>query len=166
MPDANSSPGFTVLSVEDLKTIIAEAKTGAADPLSIAMQIFAAIGDKVTVSGATLRDALSGSAVSLDGPLGTVVGGIQDLSKNGNLVSVTNVQEMQFELNGTPLRLKQQVSFTVAEQSGLPALEAIAGVSVHKFLWFDMQSIQLKQNQGQKMVRVVTSGGTKEFAVS
>jgi hypothetical protein len=29
-----------------------------------------------------------------------------------------------------------------------------------------MQSIQLKQNQGQKMVRVVTSGGTKEFAVS
>jgi hypothetical protein len=166
MPDANSSPDFTVLSVEDLKTIIAEAKTGAADPLSIAMQIFSAMGDKVTVSGATLGDALSSSAVSLDGPLGTVVGGIQDLSKNGNLVSVSNAQEVQVELDGTPLRLKQQVSFAVAEQSGLPTLDAIAGVSVHKFLWFDMQSIQLKQNEGQKMIRVVTTGGTKEFAVT
>jgi hypothetical protein len=166
MPDANSSGGITVLSVEDLKTIIAEAKTGAADPVSIAMQIFSSIGDKVTVSGATLRDALSSSAISLDGPLGTVVAGIQDLSKDGDLVSVNNGQEVKFELNGTPVRLKPQVTFTVAEQSGLPALDAIAGVSVHKFLWFDMQSIQLKQNQGQKVIRVVTSGGAKEFAVA
>jgi hypothetical protein len=165
VPDANSSGGFKVLSVEDLKTIIAGAKTGAADPASIAMQIFSSIGDKVTVPGATLRDALSSSAIPLDGPLGTVVAGIQDLSKDGDLVSVNNGQEVQFELSGTPVRLKPQVSFTVAEQSGLPALDAIAGVSVHKFLWFDMQSIQLKQNQGQKTIRVVTSGGAKEFAV-
>jgi hypothetical protein len=73
---------------------------------------------------------------------------------------------VKFELNGTPVRLKPQVTFTVAEQSGLPGLDAIAGVSVHKFLWFDMQSIQLKQNQGQKVIRVVTSGGAKEFAVA
>jgi len=81
MPDANSFPDFTVLSVDDVKAIIAEAKRGAADPASIAMQIFAAMGDKVTVSGATLRDALSSCAVSLDGPLENVVGTILDLSK-------------------------------------------------------------------------------------
>ena len=57
-------------------------------------------------------------------------------------------------------------SLPVLPESGLPALDAIAGVSVHKFLWFDMQSIQLKQNQGQKVIRVVTSGGAKEFAVA
>ena len=166
MPDANSSLGFTVLSVDDVKTIIAETKRGAADPPSMAMQIFAAMGDKVTVSGATLRDALSSSAVSLDGPLENVVGAILDLSKNGDLVSVNNGQEVQFELNGTPLRLKPQVRFTVTEQGGLPGIDAIAGVSVHKFLWFDVQSIQLKNNQGQKMVRVVTTGGAKEFVVT
>ena len=52
------------------------------------MQIFAAMGDKVTVPGATLRDALSIFAVSLDGLLENVVGAILDLSKNGDLVSV------------------------------------------------------------------------------
>jgi len=73
---------------------------------------------------------------------------------------------VQFELHGIALRLKLQAKFTVAEQSGLPGIDAIAGVSVHKFLWFDVQSIQLKNNQGQKMVPVVTTGGTKEFAVA
>jgi len=151
------------LSVDDVTKIIAAAKVAAADPVSVAMQIFSSLGDNATVAGSTLLAALSASAVPVEGPLASVLGAIQQVTKAGDLVTVTNAQEVDTVLSGTPVRLKNEVSFTVAEADGLPGLNNIAGVSVHKMFWFSIQSIQLKQNNGQKVVQVVTTGGTKEF---
>ncbi len=164
-PLSGQGSGQTTLSVDDVTKIIAEAKTTAADPVSVAMQIFSALGDNVTVSGSDLRAALSASAVPLDGPLADVVNAIQAVTKSADLVSVTNAQEVQAVLSGTQVRLNTAVSCNVAETDGLPTLNNISGVSVHKIFWIGIQTIQLTQNQGQKVVRVVTSAGTKEFPI-
>jgi hypothetical protein len=153
------------LSIDDVRKIISDAKVAAADPVSVAMQVFSGLGDKATVSGGTLREALSASVIPVGGPLADVLSAIQKVTKAGGLVTLTNAQEVQTVLNGTQVRLKNEVSFDVAEQDGLPTLNNIAGVSVHKVFWFSIQSIQLKENQGQQVVQVVTSGGTKEFPV-
>src|SRR5208282_481509 len=155
--------GLASLSVDDVTKIITNAKTAAADPVSVAMQVFSALGDNVTVSGSDLRQALSTAAVPLEGPLADVVSAIQEVTKSADLVTLTNTQEVQIVLSGTQVRLKTAVSFNVAETDGLPTLNNISGVSVHKLFWFDLQTIQLTQNQGQKIVRVATSGGTREF---
>jgi hypothetical protein len=154
-----------ILSVDDVKKIIADAQVAGTDPVSVAMQVFSGLGDQATVTGANLRDAFSGSAVPLTGPLTTALGAIQKVTKAGNLVTLSNNQEVKLEVNGTQVRLKQDVSLEVAQDTVSPALNNITGVSVHKFLWIDIHSIQLQQNQGQKIARVVTSGGTKEFPV-
>jgi len=164
LTDQGSSP--TVLSVDDVTKIIATAKNSADDPVSVAMQVFSGLGDNVTASGDTLRDALSASAVPTTGPLQAVLAAIQGVTKNGDTVTVTNGQEVQIQLSGTPVKFQNQVSFQVDEQDGLPALMNIVGASVHKFMWFTLQSIQLIENQGQKAVRVVTSGGSKDIPLS
>lgn len=164
-PLPSQGASVTGLSVDDVTKIIAAAKVAAADPVSVAMQVFSGLGDNATVSGSTLREALSASAVPVEGPLAVVLSAIQQVTKAGDLVTVTNTQEVETVLSGTQVRLKTEVSFAVAEEDGLPALNNIAGVSVHKMFWFSIQSIQLKQNNGQKVVHVVTSGGTKEFPV-
>jgi len=38
-------------------------------------------------------------------------------------------------------------------------------VGAHKFLWLDITEIQLKQNQGQRVIHVVTSGGSRDFVL-
>lgn len=158
--------GPATLSVDDVTKIIADAKTATTDPVSVAMQIFSALGNNVTVAGSDLQQALSASAIPLQGPLADVVKVIQGVSKSADLISVNISQEVQIVLSGTQVRLNTAVSFNVAEADGLPALNNISGVSVHKLFWIGIQTIQLMENQGQKMVRVVTSAGTKEFPLS
>jgi hypothetical protein len=158
--------GQTTLSVDDVTKIIAAAKTATTDPVSVAMQIFSALGDNVTVSGSDLQQALTASAIPLQGPLADVVNAIQGVTKSADLVSLNIAQEVQIVLSGTQVRLNTAVSFNVAETDGLPALNNISGVSVHKLFWIGIQTIQLIEDQGQRMVRVVTSAGTKEFPLS
>lgn len=93
------------------------------------------------------------------------MGAVQNVAKAGVLITLTNSQDVQTVLNGTQVRLKSEVRFDMAEENGLPALSNMAGVAVHKFIWLDIQSIQLKENQGQKVVRVVTSAGTRDIPV-
>jgi len=169
-PDATppvERDGVTKLSADDVKRIIADVRNTqlvANDPVSVAMQVFSGLGDNATVSGADLRAALSTSGVPLAGPLATVADAVQCVTKVGGLVTLTNSQEVQVEINGTKVRLKKEVSFEVA-QGEEPALSNINGVAVHKFLWIDIHSVQLNEDKGKKTVVVATSAGTKEFAV-
>lgn len=165
--DATPSAGggaVTTLSVDDVKQIIATAQLAAADPVSVAMQIFSGLGDQATVTGTNLREALAASAVPLVGPITGILGVVQQVTKLGNFVTLNNSQDVQTVLNGTQVRLKQQVSFEV-NQAGAPALNNIKGVSVHKILWIDIHSVQLKQSGGQKTVSVETSAGSRDFPV-
>ena len=170
-PDTNPSAGgvgVTTLSADDVKKIIIEAQNtqlAASDPVSVAMQIFSGLGNQASVSGDNLRAALTASGLPLAGPLATVMAAIQNVTKAGDLVSVTNSQDIQAEINGTQARLKKEVSFEVA-QGETPTLSNIKGVAVHKVFWIDIHSIQLRQDQGKKIVSVATSAGTKEFTVA
>src|SRR5204863_91097 len=65
-----------------------------------------------------------------------------------------------------PAKLRIQAdSFDVVDDGGLPTLRNIVGVGAHKFLWLDITEIQLKQNQGQRVIHVVTSGGSRDFVL-
>lgn len=161
LPDQRD--GLTGLSVDDVTKIITAAKTAETDPVTAAVQLFSGLGDKATVSGNNLREALSTAAIPIAPPLDALLSAIQDITKTGDVVAVTNGQEVHIVLDGTPVRLKNEVSFGVAEQDGLPALQNIAGVSVHKLFWIDIQTIQLKQNQGQKFIQVATAHGSKDI---
>jgi hypothetical protein len=155
--------GLTGLSVDDVTKIITAAKTAGTDPVTAAVQLFSGLDDKATVSGSNLREALSTAAIPIAAPLDALLSAIQDITKTGDRVEVTNGQEVHMVLDGTPVRLKNEVSFGVAEQDGLPAFQNIVGVSVHKLFWIDIQTIQLIQNQGQKVIRVETSHGSKDI---
>jgi hypothetical protein len=158
--------GQTVLSVEDMAKIITDVKSATTDPLSVAMQISSALGDNVSVSGSVLQQALTACAVPLQGPLADMVNAIQEVTKSADLVCLTIAREVQIVLSGTRVRLNTAVCFKSAETDSLPALNNISGVSVHKFFWIAIQTIQLIENQGQKMVRVVTPIGKAEFPVA
>jgi hypothetical protein len=170
-PDINPPTGGVGginLSAEDVKKIIIDTQSNqlvGTDPVSVGMQIFSSLGDQATVSGDDLRAALTAAGIPLAGPLAVVMAAIQSVTKVGGLVSVTNREDVQAEIDGTQVRLKKTVSFAVA-QGNTPALSNITGVAVHKVFWIDIHSVQLKQDQGKKIVSVATSAGTKDFAVA
>jgi hypothetical protein len=137
----------------------------AGDPISVATQLFSALGENVTVSGSTFRQALAACAVPVVGPLSDVVSKIEEVAKLGSRVTLTNVQEIQSVLNGKRFRLKAAVTFNVVEEDSLPALTNISGLTVHEVIWIDIRGIQVKQNDGNKIVRVVTSEGTKDIVL-
>ena len=59
---------------------------------------------------------------------------IQNVTKAGDLVSVTNSQDIQVEINGTQARLKKEVSFEVA-LGETPTLSNIRGRRGPQGLW-------------------------------
>src|ERR1700722_10180892 len=117
----------------------------------------------VVLTSLTIKRTLS--AVPVVGSLSDVVSRIGEVAKLGNRVTLTNVQEIQSVLNGKHFRLKAEVTFNVVDEDSLPALTNISGVSVHELVWIDIRSMQVKQNGGSKIVRVVTSEGTKDVAL-
>jgi len=95
-----------------------------------------------------------------------VLAAVQSVTKTGSLVTLVNNQEQQPVLQGNTLRLKQTVTFEVGSDGGNPSLSNIVGVSVHKVFWIDIRQVQLRQQDGQKMVHVVTGHGTRDFPLS
>jgi hypothetical protein len=130
----------------------------------IGLQIFNSLGDNVTVSGDTLRLALTASALPITGPLGPVVNAIQSVSKAGAHITTVNNQRVEATLNGTRIRFDQEVSFDVGGAADAPALKDISGIAAHKVLaWIGIQSIQLQQSEGSWTVEVTTNLGTVKF---
>lgn len=157
---ANAS---TALTVEDIKRIIAQAKSSGGDAVSLGMQIFRTLGDNVNTSGELVTQALVESNVAVQGPLATLLTAAQTITKTGTQVQITNRQEIRTEIGGTSIRFKEAVTFDVGDDGGLPTIRNIVGVAAHKFLWFDITEIQLRQTEGQRVLHVVTSGGSRDF---
>jgi hypothetical protein len=155
----------TALTVEDIKGIIAQAKSSGADSASLGMQIFRTLGDNISTSGALVSQALAESNVAVQGPLSALLTAAQTITKNGSKVQITSLEETKTDIGGTPIRFKQAVSFDVGDDGGQPTLSNIVGVAAHKFLWLDITEIQLRQNQGQQVLHVVTSGGTRDIPI-
>jgi hypothetical protein len=163
---SGEAPPNTLLTVDDLKAIIEQAQAASVEPVSLGIQIFNALGDNLTVSGDILRQALAESKIVLEGPLGILIDSVQLVTKNADNVTLTNRQELQTTINGVPIKLKPVVTLSAGTEGGCPTIGSIKGVAVHKLFWFDIQEIQVRENQGQRILHVVTSGGTREFPLA
>ena len=162
--DTGSSSGE--LSVEQVKNIITQAQAGASDPVSVGMQIFNNLGDNVSVSGDTLRQALTESGLATDGPMSALVAGAQSITKTGSQVTVTSAKEIQTQIRGTNVRFSPQVTFNAGMDGSFPTISNIQGAAVHKMFWIGIQEIQLRENQGQKTLHVETSAGARDFPLA
>ena len=159
---AGATPN-TALTVEDIKRIIAQATSSGGDPVSLGMQIFGTLGDNISTSGQLVSQALQESSVAVQGPLAALLTAAQTITKNGPQVQITNLEEIKTDIGGTSIRFKQAVSFDALDDGGLPTLRNIVGVAVHNFLWLDITEIQLRQKEGQRVLHVVTSGGSRDI---
>jgi hypothetical protein len=157
-PNTNTS-----LTVEDIKRIIAQAKSSGGDAISLGMQIFSTLGENINTSGELVTQALAESNVAVQGPLAALLTAARTITKIGTQVQITSLKEIKTEIGGTPIRFKEAVSFDVGDDGGLPTIRNIVGVAAHKFLWFDLTEIQLRQNAGQRVLHVVTSGGSRDI---
>ena len=154
------------LTVDDVKSIISQAKVASTDPVAVGMQIFNNLGDNITVFGDILRQALTDSSVAVDGPLSALVAAAHNITKIGSRVAVTNSEEIKTEIGGTAIKFKSLVTFDVGTEGGFPTVSNIQGAAAHKVFWFDITTIQLREDQGKKIVHVVTSGGARDFSLS
>jgi hypothetical protein len=153
----------TPLSVDDVIKLISGARSGTTDPVSTSIAIFQGLSENASLSGDVLRLALSQASLSFEGPLTDVLAAVGSITKLGSLVTFTNSQELRPVIHGTTLRLKQTVTFEVGSDGGNPSLRNITGVAVQKLFWIDIQQIQLRQQDGHKIVHVVTAHGTRDF---
>src|SRR6266446_5809680 len=131
MGDANHA---TTLTLQDVIQIITAAKAAGTNPAQIGMQIFRSLDDNTTVSGDALRVALTASAILVGGPFAPALAAIQTVAKNQDHITITNSQEVQLTLGTTRARVREELSFDVAETGGLPALNNIQGLQAHKML--------------------------------
>jgi hypothetical protein len=154
------------LTVDDVKNIINQAQVGLTDPVAVGMQIFKNLGDNITVFGDILRQALTDSSVAVDGPLSALVAAAQNITKIGSRVAVTNSEEIKTKIGGTAIRFKSLVTFDVGTEGGFPTVSNIQGAAAHEVFWLDITTIQLREDQGKKVVHVVTSGGARDFSLS
>jgi hypothetical protein len=158
--------GATSLSFDYLLKLIAGAWAGTADPISTSLAIFQGLSENAFLSGDVLRQALLQASLSLDGPMPGALATVESITKTGSLFTLVNNQEQQPVLQGNTLRLKQTVTFEVGSDGGNPSLSNIVGLAVHKVFWIDIQQVQLRQQDGQTMVHVVTGHGTRDFPLS
>lgn len=163
-PAVGASPS-TVLTIEDINRIIAQAKSAGGDEVSIGMQIFGMLGDNVSASGQIVAQVLSDSNLSVQGPLAVLLTAAQAITKVGTKVQIANLNEITTQISGTHIRFKEAVSFDVGGDGGLVTFSNIVGVAAHKLFWIDVTEIQLRQNQGQRVLHVVTSEGSRDFAL-
>lgn len=163
MSDAS---GATSLTVDDVMKLITDAKAGTTDQVSTGLAIFQSLGENVVLSGDVLRKALSQASLSLGGRLADVLGAVGSVTKMGDLITLVNNQELRPVLQGKTLRLKQTVAFEVGLDGGNLSLSNIAGVAVHEVFWIDIKQIQVRQQAGQRVMRVVTGEGSRDFPLS
>jgi hypothetical protein len=130
------------------------------------MQIFTDLGEEANVAGSILAEALSSFGIPLKEPLTDLVNAVQDITKTRDQIAVLSSRDVQFVLNETQVRFKKELRFTVAQLNGLPVLSNIVGVSVHEVFWLDIQSLQLKEARGQKVLHVVTSAATRDITLN
>lgn len=162
----SDSSGATSLSLDDVVKLITAARAGTTDPVSTSLGIFQDLSENAVLSGDVLRQALSQASLALEGPLSDVLAAVGSITKTGSLITLVNNQELRPVLQGKTLRLKQTVTFEVGLDGIDPSLNNIAGVAVHDVFWIDIQQVQLRQQDGQRIVHVVTGHGTRDFPLS
>jgi hypothetical protein len=166
---SNAGPGNNAsennATVEEVKAIISKAQAGASDPVSTGMLIVSRLSENFTISGDTLRQALADSHIAPVEPWASILAGVRDISKIENKVVVARAQQLETNVSGTRIRLQEVITFDFINDSSLPRMINIQGVAAHKLVWLNIQQLELVQDQQQKVLRVMTSGGSRDFAL-
>jgi hypothetical protein len=152
-----------VLTVEDVKQVIEQAKGAKSDPMGIAAGLFAGLGESASVTGEVLQQALKESGMALPAEAAGIFSEVQTVEKNGDAVKLTLKSELQPEVKGAKVKLGPVVAGTIQKFPDGFALAEISGISVNQFIWIDIQRVQFKENAGKRTVRVDTNFGGKEF---
>jgi hypothetical protein len=165
----NAGPGNNAsendATVEEVKAIISKAQAGAADPISTGIMIVSSFRENFTISGDTLRQALADSHIAPAEPWVSILSGLRDISKIENKVVVARAQQLETDVRGTRIKLQEVITFEFTNDSSLPRISNIQGVAAHKLIWLNIQQLELIQDQQQKVLRVMTSGGSRDFAL-
>lgn len=160
MGDVSNS---AILTAADLQKIFMQAKASTTDPVSLVMKLFEGLGENATIFGDVLRQALSDSSAQIGEPFHSILAGVQAVTKSGNSITITSDQDVETVVAETKVKLEQTISLNADLVEGCPTIDNIVGVSVHKFFWIEIQSVQLRQSNGRKSVRVATAMGSKDF---
>jgi hypothetical protein len=154
------------LQVEDVKEIAQQAKGIDGDPMGVVTRIFQGLGDSATVTGDVLQQGLAESGIPVPREASEIFRNVQAVTKTGDQVQVQLGSQIQPVMRGTQLRLGPAITFTVQNFPDGMAMADIAGVSVNKFVWIDVQRVQYHNTPGKRSVLVETNFGGKEFALS
>jgi hypothetical protein len=151
------------LTVDDVKELIGKAKSGSADPVGILTGMFAGLGEKASVTGEVLHQALKSSKIPLPSDAGEILGKVQSMEKDGDSVKLVFDAQLEPVVKGTQLRLGPTIAATLQKFPDGVALADITGIQVNKFVWIDIQRVQFRENDGKRSVKVDTNFGGKEF---
>jgi hypothetical protein len=152
-----------ILTVEDVKQVITQARGGKSDPMGMFTALFEGLGESASVSGEVLQKALKESGIPLPAEAGEILGGVQSMEKSGDQVKLTLGAQLQPVVKGTQLRLGPTIAFALQKFPDGIGLADISGIQVNKFMWIDIQRLQFHENAGKRTVRVDTNFGGKEF---
>lgn len=151
------------LTVEDVKQVIEQARSGGADPTAVAIGLFEGLGDNASVTGEVLAQSLRESNIPMSAEAKEILDGIAVIEKNGEQVQLVMNSQLQPTVRGTQLRLGPTVTAAIQKFPDGIALTDLKGVAVNKFVWIDIQRLQYHDNDGKRSVRVDTNFGGKEF---
>ncbi len=152
-----------ILTVEDVKEVVKQARIVDADPAGIVAELFAGLGDNASVTGDVLQQGLRESGIPLPAEASDILGNVQTIQKNDDVVQLNFGSQLQPVVRGTQLRLGPAITFALQKFPDGIALADIRGIAVNKFFWIDVQRVQFHETNGQRSVRVDTSMGGKEF---
>ncbi len=154
-----------ILSVEDVRQVIEQAKTSGTDPARVVIGLFEGLGDSASVTGAVLAQGLQESGIALALEAQNILAGIMTIEKSGDQLQLVLRSTLQPTVRGTELRLGPTVSAVIQKFPDGTALAEITGIAVNKFIWIEIQRLQFHDNAGKRSVRVDTNFGGREFVL-
>jgi hypothetical protein len=155
------------LSVEDVTELITRVRSArASDAVGVVREILAGLGASASVTGEVLQQAVRQSAFPLPAEAVDALKAVQSISRDGDRVTIDFGARVERTVRGdTPVRLGPAITFAVENFSDGMALANIAGVTVKKFVWIEIQRVHFREAGGRRSVRVDTNFGGKEFTL-
>jgi hypothetical protein len=155
------------LGVDEVKGLIRGMRgVGAAGALGVVRQVLLGLGDRASVTGEVLGQALTQSGFALPVEAAEVLGTVRSITEDEDRVAVDFGAQVERTLRGKlPVRLGPAITCVVQDVSDGIVLGDIAGLAVKKFTWIDIQKAAFREVDGRRTVRVDTNFGGKEFVL-